>query len=356
MSGLERVVAFVISAGIVCAASGQSWQNDYTWCHVGSAGNRAATAQEAPIMPGIGSVGYEFNMSQVPVTVGQYWEFVEAYLPHYESPGANFDFTGNWIHIDLQGNVFPPEQQWLNRPARPSFEYAARYVNWLHNGKVNESWAFESGVYDTSTFTGNSDGTYNHVAAPAAGATVWIPTIDEWTKAFHYDPSKNGGGEEGYWLYPHSSDIAPIPGLPGEGGETDAGSPDFLFLFQDVGSYPNAASPWGLLDASGGEREWLSASELGSGRILIPDSSRGNQSWELTDRLDWVLSWPPQLGGTSFRLVTAVPGPSVLPALWCVAVYSLRRQGRSNDTNETLGFARIDRCCDERRIRGGQCL
>lgn len=284
-------------------------------------------------MPGIGSVGYEFRMAQVPVTVGQYFEFVQAYLPFYESRGVNVDFTGDWMSVDLVGNLHPPQPQWMNYPATPSFEYAARFVNWLHNGKVNEAWAFEGGVYDTATFTENPDGSYNHDTTPAPGATVWMPTLDEYTKAFHYDPGKNGDGQDGYWLYPHSSDSPPVPGLPSEGGETDAGDPDYLFLFQDVGSYPWAASPWGLLDSSGGEREWTTSSAF-PGLLYVPDSGRAGGL--TSDRLDFSADWPAEFFGNAFRLVIPVPGPSVLPAIVGVMVLSLRRKGRT-DADEARG-------------------
>lgn len=44
--------------------------------------------------------------------------------------------------------------------------------------------------------------------APAknVGATVWIPTVNEWFKAAYYDPNKGGVGVGGYWLHANQSD------------------------------------------------------------------------------------------------------------------------------------------------------
>ena len=79
----------------------------------------------------------------------------------------------------------------------------------------------------------------------------------------HWDPAKDIG-QGGYWLYPTSSDVAPITGLPvsfgGDGtAQTSAGirmpgDPNIPYI--PVGQYPDVMSPWGLLDGSGGFAEW----------------------------------------------------------------------------------------------------
>lgn len=123
-------------------------------------GNRDTTDEEVPGIFGeggyrLGGVDYEYRMATTEVTIAQYFEFVVAYLPIYERNTGNtlgsVDFTGEGIRTrdgvaSIRAGYSP------QRAADMSWEYAARYVNWLHNDKINEEWAFETGVYDTSTF------------------------------------------------------------------------------------------------------------------------------------------------------------------------------------------------------------
>src|SRR5690606_21628647 len=100
--------------------------------------------------------------------------------------------------------------------------------------------------------------TFTDQATRSPGAKFWIPSLDEWIKAAHYDPDRWRDGEAGYWRYSHTSDDPPIPGAPGE-GQTSAGydppGVDEAFYIP-LGSYPDVQSPWGLLDTTGGAAEW----------------------------------------------------------------------------------------------------
>ena len=227
---------------------------------IGDAGNRDTDSTEVPMYPEerVGGVGYEYAMATTEVTVGQYFEFVEAYYPFYIKAGGNsvafVDFTGTAIHAAF-GEVAIRAGHSPDEPTNMGWEYAARYCNWLHNGKVVEEWAFETGVYDTSTFVQSDDGTWLTQAARSPGARVFMPTWDEWIKAGYWDPDKNNG-QGGYWLYPTGSDTEPRPGLPEEGGERNAGDTDTGLFPLAVGSYPNMTSPWGMYDMSGGQSEY----------------------------------------------------------------------------------------------------
>src|SRR5690606_23240620 len=97
----------------------------------------------------------------------------------------------------------------------------ARYCNWLHNGKVNEQWAFDTGAYDASTFGRDENGDFTDDYTPLPGARFWIPSVDEWLKAVYYDPDRHGPGEGGWWLFPDSSDDPLVIGYPEDGGETN---------------------------------------------------------------------------------------------------------------------------------------
>lgn len=123
-------------------------------------------------------------------------------------------------------------------PIEPSWEMAARYSNWLHNGKVNAAWAFENGAYDTSTFVVNPDGSTQHQLQHNPDARFWIPTYDELMKATYYDPNRYGPGQEGYWTYPNKRTVQNIPGPPGVGTTNATLWPDYL-EFGAAGSYPD---------------------------------------------------------------------------------------------------------------------
>ncbi|MBL4699559.1 MAG: SUMF1/EgtB/PvdO family nonheme iron enzyme [Phycisphaerales bacterium] len=270
---LQRIQLGFMIAG-VCAGGALS-QGDadfgFDFVTIGDPGNRDTTPEESTFSefnfqgPIMGGVDYEFRMARLELTVEQHFEFVVAYLPFYEKRtghvfGFSF-FVGDGIRTAF-GVASIREGISLNRPSDMSWEYLARYVNWLHHGKVVEAWAFDSGVYDTSTFTQNDDGTWNHQAAHNPEARYWIPTLDEWVKAAHWDPDKDNG-MGGYWIFQNSSDIEPIPGLlPSEGGERNAGDEGFPL---DVGSFPDVISPWGMLDMAGGIDEFTETPVEGRG-------------------------------------------------------------------------------------------
>lgn len=248
----NRTVSLAIVAiAFTCPALAGSPDDLFDWVTIGSPGNASAPGHD----PGVGTVDYTYRMTRTPVTMDRWVNFVHAYLPYYTGIPEDFAFITDMLFVDPTNptrpdglpNYFLPVQ-YEQRAARLSLEYAARYVNWLHNGMVNEQWAFESGVYDTSTFWIDDNNLAQHDLTPAAGARYWIPSLGEMIKAGYYDPEKNNG-EGGWWLYPNGTDEPLTIGLPGEGGETIGELVEPLEW--DVGQYPVTMSPFGLLDVSG---------------------------------------------------------------------------------------------------------
>ncbi len=302
---------------------------------IGAPGNRHTIPEEVPQAPWVqrGAVDYEYRLSRTEITIGQFAEFVTAYQA--VRPGLYLsleaDEVGNFTYLGVapSGARYNPAHS--QYPNQPSWRMAARFCNWLHNGKVNERWAFESGAYDTSTFGLAPNGVdYTDQFTRSPGARFWIPTINEWVKGTFYDPNRYGAGQGGYWPYTNSSETVPISGLPGEGGETNAGFNVPPGGIMNVGSYPGFQSPWGLLDTSGGTREFTEDYYFDS-----------TQRWAAgTFYADWghFINESPVLGGSSgynpdfsgfigLRLASAIPAPGTVVLGAFVAIGVGRRRG-----------------------------
>jgi hypothetical protein len=206
---------------------------------------------------------------------------------------------------------------------------AAMFCNWLTNDKSPSMAALQNGAYDTSTFGTKPNGTFTDQLTHNPGAKYWIPTIDEWFKAAHYDPDRYGPGQGGWWEYSHRSDKAPVPGPPGQ-GETSAGyqHPSVPGGEWDIllGAYPGTLSPWGLLDASGGATEWTEG-ELEMTFRLADGHAAGlgfEPSLDLAAIVDTSWPWVPAL--YVFRIASAVPSPSGLGMLVLLPLIAGRRR------------------------------
>ncbi|MCL4222187.1 MAG: SUMF1/EgtB/PvdO family nonheme iron enzyme [Phycisphaerales bacterium] len=293
---------------------------------IGDPGNRPANIEEGrrffpPYAPegfSAGRVDYRYRVARTEVTVGQWLEFVNAYAPYYDGPAHSLAFTGDWIVYAGSGSYRAIEGS-ENFATNMAWRFAARYCNWLHNGKSLEQAAFENGAYDTSTFGQDANSYYTDQRTHNPDALFWIPTLDEWTKAMHWDLTKNNG-EGGYWRYPTSSDTAPIIGPPGF-GQTNAGSG----ATYDVGAYTDVMSPWELFDGSGGESEWLEFATTESGWRY----ARGT-SWALGpsfDEIDRLGAGPPITGSGGLRLISPIPAPGAPATLFIIAAFTPRSRG-----------------------------
>ncbi len=329
--------------GLVAPAQAQV-PPDYgiEWRTIGAPGNRLPNEQESPLsylIPGeqpYGSVSYEYRLSRTEVTTAQWFEFVTAYAPYYTGSSNDPRFTSYWISDVIGGPgdpvTYTMDPGTANIPAQMSWRFAARYCNWLHNNKASAQWAFETGAYDTSTFTQNPppDGSYNDQAAHSPDAKFWLPTRHEWNKGMYYDPAKNGGagGEGGYWMYPTMSDTPPTPGFPWDGGQTSADIGDLSAWTLPVGSYPNVQSPWGLLDGSGSAREW--GEDGFAGQPIRSLFGSGANTHPEQDRLDYT-GFNLLSGISGIRLASTVPNPSGITGVVLVVCMTLWRKRRDND-------------------------
>ncbi|RMH23682.1 MAG: hypothetical protein D6693_11045 [Planctomycetota bacterium] len=294
---------------------------------------------------GRGSVGYRYRMSRTETTTGQWLEFYNTFAAQSAAfdtllrPigwAARFDvtFSGPGVRFELSP-AFPDAGRLAITGM--SWRQAAMYANWLHNGKSSDPASLETGAYDTSTFgfdAATSRFTDNVTHLP--GARYWIPSLDEWMKVAHWDPDRFGEGEGGWWQFGHSSDEPPAPGLPGEpGAQTSAGADFDLLDTPVVGAYPDALSPWGLLDVSGGAREGTSTwfeDDVGNLLVLEGVQAGGSFAGGNPDDLSFV-----SISGLSFRsaglrIASVVPAPGAVGMLTFISSWiGVRRQRRDRD-------------------------
>ncbi|MGD9789916.1 MAG: SUMF1/EgtB/PvdO family nonheme iron enzyme [Phycisphaerales bacterium] len=313
--GRHGVAAAIVAlANIAAAQAPPDYGLDFVT--VGAAGNRGTLPSERPFAQSpdvpVGSVDREFRITRTEVTTGQWAEFCNAYRPYWTGAVLDHAFAGD-LTITNDGTYVTSNP---NFPNAASWAMSARYCNWLHNDKRPEQWAFESGAYDTSTFTFNPDHTNNFVFAHSPDARYWIPTLDEMVKAVYYDPNRYGPGVEGYWEYPNARSEPLILGDPPPlgNGMTNAAITSFPGPHNvSVGQYPDTNLPWGLLDTSGGQTEYTSTSfsplggiyTLGSTFLLAPGTV------PIADTINGFLWQGNILDNAGFRVASVVPAPGV---------------------------------------------
>ena len=208
-----------------------------------------------------------------------------------------------------------------------TFWDAVRFANWMDNGEGSAST--ETGAY---TLLGDTPTPSNALTVTRnAGATVWIPSEDEWYKAAYYDPTLNSGSG-GYWLYPTRSNTAP-GNVVGSGSNeanyndgyyTEAG-PNYLTA---VGSFTNSASYYGTYDQAGDVWNWNDTLYDSNGDRVL----RGG-SWYYGADFLWspgIYDQNPSIqdyDSVGFRIASDVPEPtSIMLMLAGVAGLALMRR------------------------------
>ncbi len=283
---------------------------------VGHAGNAADTT-------GFGAVNYNYGISKFEITCGQYVEFLNAVDPTgANSLGLFGSFAGSAFNNVGRIPERPDGSKYsTGAPDLPvqnvSWYSAIRFVNWLNNGQGNADT--ETGSYTLLGGTATPANALSITRNP--GATIYLPTEDEWYKAAYYNPQASS-----YFEYPTSSNTAPTASAP----TSNPNSANWGFgtgFLTPVGAYGGTVSPYGLFDMAGNVDEWNEALTPGS-------SSRGVRTagsflpnpnlLRSTNRDDYAASLGSDFIG--FRVVS-VPEPStwLLMSFGCAALAAWRR-------------------------------
>jgi formylglycine-generating enzyme required for sulfatase activity len=285
------------------------------WVTVGDPGNMAdTTGSPNPA----GAVADSFQIMKYEFTNDQYTQFLNsvAATDTYSLYNTNMgsDARGGITQSGSSGSyTYAVRSNMGDKPVNyVSWFDAARVSNWLMNGGTSSS-STETGAY--TLVGGQTSGT-----APArnSGATVYIPTEDQWYKAAY---SKGGGTSAGYWDYATQSDTVPTAVTAGSTGIGSAGSTGNFVNFSLAADWNSqngnvttvgtngGASAYGTFDMSGnvaelndltgaaGSSRGRRGGRWNDGALALSSSGRGT------------VDPSGESNGIGFRLASTVPVP-----------------------------------------------
>ena len=270
---------------------------------VGNAGNAADEST------GYGAVAYAYQIGKHEVTNSQYGAFLNAKGASNSGAIYNSSMSGTGItQTGSSGNFsYSVTSGFENKPVvHVSWFDAARFSNWLGNGQGDGD--METGAY---TLSGATSG----IITANVGATVYIPTEDEWYKAAYYNAATTS-----YSLYPNGQDTITT-------ADANYGSGDGSTT--NVGTYSGDPSSYGTFDQGGNVWEWNDAVIFGSVRGLRGGSwnSISESSLRASFRDGSDSAFEGALVGFRVASVEAIPEPSsLLLTMLASGVMLLRRK------------------------------
>ena len=240
---------------------------DFTWQNVGSFGNAPNPTT------GLGRVTYDYKISAYETTIAQYADFLNnSYAGKnglYGVYNTNIGSTAslnppNGVGITQSGSAgsytYTVVSGFADKPVNNiNWFSAARFVNWYANGKSGAASATETGSYTIPAGRATGD-----VVARNAGAQIFLPSANEWTKAAFYDPTS-----QSYKTWPTNSNTRPTPTVPtGNETITAENSANFRAVgatgkITNVGTYVNTTSTYGLFDMAGNANEMTDTAQTG---------------------------------------------------------------------------------------------
>jgi formylglycine-generating enzyme required for sulfatase activity len=319
---------------------------------------------------GRGRVTYTYSIGSTEVTNAQYRDFLAA-VGASDPAGLYNALMGSDARggITRQGSsgsyTYRVRPSMANKPVNfVSWLDAARYANWVHNGKP-------SGAQGATTTEG---GAYNlTVATPGvsavrlASATWSLPNENEWFKAAYYDAALSS-----YWVYP-TSDLGtdPVPTTPDPIGEvsnpgsnranhennadwnaTNPSQPLDGNTTTVDGAGVDSRSPYATADQGGNVAEWTDAApetglrvtrggSYGSARALL---SKNADLPGPTQRAQLLLGPDQELATVGFRVVQLAGMPEDPDGDGVLAGLDNCITARNADQRDTNGDGYGNRC------------
>lgn len=241
---------------------------------VGNAGN----VGDPQIAHPFGAVAYEYRIGRTEVTDSQYAAFLNAVAATdtYDLYNVNM---GSVVPGGITRSGNPGSYSYNVKPGYDnlpvsfvSWGDSARFANWLQNGQPGlggpavpqNAASTEDGAY---TLNGAISSAALNAVTRNAGATIFIPSENEWYKAAYYNPSTSS-----YFQYPTSSNTTPSNAYVDAGNNANFGNRSGYTTtspyLTDVGHFSMSASPYGTFDQGGNVWEWNEAFISGSFRGL----------------------------------------------------------------------------------------
>jgi sulfatase modifying factor 1 len=247
------ITSVVLFCALFLAAARPALAVTIDWLPVRDAGN----ANDPATGNVYGGVAYNYSIAKYDVTFAQYAEFLNTKDP----TGANLLGLWNinmadafWGGISFNGGNVNGSKYVLtaghqNYPVNEETWYSAiRFANWLNNGQG--SGDTETGAYTLGTLGAGGIPTDGNSIVRNPGATVVLPSENEWYKAAYYNPATSS-----YFLYGTSSDTTPIASGP-TALANHANFDKVLYAPTDVGAYSGTTSPYGAFDMNGNVLQW----------------------------------------------------------------------------------------------------
>lgn len=301
-----------------------------------------------------GEVDYSYRIGRYEVTTQQWCDFMNAALDRPAGDSIPHVFAPTqWGAVPTTPNN-PGGQRFMVPAGRENlpvggvdWRTSAIYCNYLDHARSSDRSSFLSGSYDVSTFGWYQGGpTFTDQLTHTPGAAYWIPSLDEWMKAAHYDPNRFGAGQGGWWTYSNASESPYRYGPPGvlvngQPASANAGWDDLNFPGHDpysvpLGAYAGVTSPWGLFDVAGGTSEWTEAVFQAPDEMFPRDRVFDGSNWgpEATGFSDTAgyrdgAEAPTYFGyEVGLRVASAIPTPGTLALGVGAALVLPRRRGR----------------------------
>ena len=260
-----------------------------------------------------GAVPYSYQIGKYDVTNEQYGEFLNAVDP---TGGNAFELYHANMLIGFNlgaaaGSRYSVSASAARKPVQwVSIFDATRFANWLNNGQG-------SGDTETGAYTLSLGG----AAGRNEGATVFLPSEDEWYKAAYYNPTTSA-----YYQYGTGSNAMPSASAP-TASPNSANYNNAAPGVTDVGAYTGSASYYGAFDMAGNVFQWTDDNFGSNYRVARGGWYHYNSADGMSSSFRFPIS---PLGyeylSVGFRVASVVPEPtSAVSLILGLGVLAARR-------------------------------